>query len=100
IRLVPSLVVLESNEDRFWSRLTVDDMDRLCPTGGIILASSLIYFHRSGYLPDEPGLPPRDDAPRERNRKGEVASTHKVNKEVQYQPLPDEFTGECGQRVL
>lgn len=99
-RLIPELIARGSNETPFWSRLTVDDMERICPSVGRTLASSLIRFHRQGFLADMPGLPLRDDGTTERNRKGEPVSTHKVNDEKQFQPLPDEFTGQCGQRVL
>lgn len=99
-RIAPQLIAMRKDEGSFWSATTIDEMSRAARVGGQILASSVCHLYRFGFLADQPGGPVRDDGPAERDRKGELAARHESEQAKQHQPLPDEFTGQCGQRVL
>lgn len=99
IRLVPLLKARDVTPNRFWSALTVREIEAVTLLAKNLLSTIRFYFN-TGYLSDQPVGSPLDDGVTERNRFGEPVRTHKVDMGRQWQPLPDEFVGECGYRVI
>ena len=99
-RIAPQLIAARKDQESFWSAITIDEMYAAARQGGLILASSVCHLYRFGLLADQPRGSVRDDGPAERNRKGEQVARHQVDNAKAYQPLTDEFTGQCGQREL
>jgi len=99
IRLVPLLKAKGATSDCFWGALTVREIEATIPPA-LTLLGTIRHFYNSGYLADQPMGDPLDDGAVERNRFGEPERTHEVDMGKQWQPLPDEFVGECGYRVI
>lgn len=99
IRLAPLLKAKGVAPDRFWSSLTIREIEAKVPNAPTLLSTIRFYFN-TGYLTDQPAGDVLDDGAIERNRFGEPEPTHDVDMGKQWQPLPDEFVGECGHRVI
>jgi integrase len=100
VRLVPALVTAPGPSGAWWSRLSVEDMVLSVNARAESVAGCVQSLYRRGYLSDQPVPRVRDDGLTERNRRGESVPKNKIDTSKQYQPLPDEFTGQCGQRAL
>lgn len=98
-QIAGELTSLNPSRGDWWGRLTEEELILRKGPRGKALSKSLAYLHRQGYIHDCPSGRVMDGEV-ERNRKGEPAPKNPLESEKQWQPLPDEFTGQCGQRAL
>lgn len=101
VSVAPKLLSVKGRDGAWWSRLS-EERYHECVSGarGRNFVGNLKYLFRMGYLAEQPRPRVLDDGGRERNRQGETMPFNAVDERKQWQPLPDEFTGQCGQRVL
>lgn len=99
VRVAPLLRKNSASPERFWSSVTIDEI-RAVSKSADGLVKSIGYFFNIGYLRDCPVGRPLDNGITERNRRNEPVPTHDVESGKQWQPLPDDFVGECGHRVI
>ncbi|MBB5358620.1 integrase [Rhodanobacter sp. ANJX3] len=101
-RLAPALTIASHGTNRWWSSLTVDEMLEHMGNRGAaqVLCAFLGFLYRRKLIAEEPRQALRDDGAIERVRKGEQLKQSHISTRMGYQPFPDEFTGQCGQRVL
>jgi hypothetical protein len=100
VNLARKILSMPFCEGKFWSLLAEEDVKNVSVTGKYLLKTLRSYFHR-GLLPDAPLLLSHvEGLDAERDRYGEENGDEVVKNVKMWQPLPDEFTSECGWRSL
>lgn len=85
----------------WWSRLcTADVVAEIKKNSAARLLSRLNALYVHGWLADVPTAPIDDAGAIERDRQGESLEDLPQDESREWQPLPDQFTSQCGWRVL
>ncbi len=99
VQVASTMIDLGPERTKWWGLTSEDELVRRKGVRGRTLFLSLGYLHRQGYIWDCPASLPLDGK-YERNRKNEPSPKNLRESSNQWLPLPDEFTGQCGQRAL
>jgi hypothetical protein len=100
IRMIPKLRAASGPKEAWWSRWTQQEYEAFDHVSGKYLCQFLQSMFRRGLLPEQPTPRPQDNRCTEVDRHGRPAPGQHPDASKTYQPLPDAFTGQCGQRVL
>ena len=86
--------------DGWWSRVSYTEMREIIKKFAVRLDGSLRRLYHRGFIADVPGSVVQDEDAQERDRQGETLLEQDQDTSREWQPLPDEYTAQCGQRCL
>lgn len=84
----------------WWSRVTAQECQTLLKKAARNILAQFGHLYAGGLIADQPRSRPMDLGPRERDRFGDPEVFFDPKEKRTWQPLPDQFTSECGKRVL